>query len=98
MTANTKSDVVLVPQECGCVQRWMPKMEDLLGTNRCATHQNQYDESTKDVETVLLSPAEIGNLIAHYSVHLSAEYGSQNADGTWSIESRCINCNLPPVN
>jgi len=97
MTTHKKSNNVLVPQECGCVQRWMPEMEDLLGTNRCTTHQSQYDESTKNLEVQLLSPAEIGNLIAHYSVHVSALYSYQNPDGTWSTEAICTNCNLPPI-
>jgi len=52
-------DHVLVPESCGCVSKWMPKMQDKLGTvYRCPDHQKQRNESMKNTRT-FISPGSL---------------------------------------
>lgn len=57
------NDHVLVPESCGCVSKWMPEMQDKLGTvYRCPDHQKEHDESMKNT-TTFSSPESLAGLI-----------------------------------
>jgi len=96
MLTIPKPGDVLVPLECGCVERWMPKMEDFLGTIRCATHQRQYDEATKDIVVVEIGPKSVGELILHYAgLHVHAiRLEEDPVTGEWVEDPTCM-CGLP---
>jgi len=96
MLTIAKPGDVLVPLECGCVERWMPEMEDFLGTNRCDTHQRQYDEATKDIVVVKIDPISVSELLRHYmGLHVYAIMCTKDpVTGEWVEDPTCM-CGLP---
>jgi len=97
MLTIAKPGDVLVPLECGCVERWMPEMEDYYGlSTRCDTHQSQYDEATKDIVVVEISPISVGELILHYAgLHVHAIRFEINPVTGEIVEDPTCMCGLP---